>query len=97
MAPGPGRMSLRAPLFIVSLLGASASVMLGAACSDPKTEQPAAPAKGIGATAAPGPTLNSGDPRDGGTHASKDAAPAAPAYDGPVIGALFLQTGDKEV
>jgi lipoprotein-anchoring transpeptidase ErfK/SrfK len=66
-------------------LGASAVL---AACTDTKNEP--TPPKGSAAPAAP--TLSNGetrDPKDGGAHAIKDAAPA---YDGPLIGALFLQT-----
>ncbi|MEA2750294.1 MAG: hypothetical protein QOI41_4437 [Myxococcales bacterium] len=82
-------MSLR-PLFVLALasLGASASI---AACSEPKND-PAGQAKDV--PGAPNPTLNSGDARDGGkvtaAKEAKDAAP--PAYDGPLIAALFMQT-----
>jgi lipoprotein-anchoring transpeptidase ErfK/SrfK len=91
-------MSLR-PAFVIvaSVLGAFASVSVGA-CSDPKNEP--APTSPKDKTAA-SPTLNSGanDPHDGrdaeakSAHAPKDAGAATPApYDGPFIGALFLQT-----
>jgi lipoprotein-anchoring transpeptidase ErfK/SrfK len=85
-------MSLRLSLLVASsVLGAFASL---AACSDPKADA-GQPAPKETVTAAPNPTLNSGDARDAGAHAAnvKDAAPAAPPpYDGPYIGALFLQT-----
>lgn len=93
MRKGSSRMSFR-PVFAlaVTVLGASASI---AACTDSKNDSAAGgPTKST--PTAPNPTLNSGDSRDGGlgnAHAAKDAAPSAPpAYDGPLIGALFLQT-----
>ncbi|HSO31654.1 MAG TPA: L,D-transpeptidase [Labilithrix sp.] len=71
--------------------GALAAAGALAACSETKTD-PAAPKE---LPTAPVPTLSNGearDPKDAGAHALavKDAAPAA--YDGPLIGALFLQT-----
>ena len=71
-------------------LAASAGL---AACTDSKSDTaPKDPA------AAPGPTLSNGEARDPNArdgsstaaHAAKDAAVAP--YDGPLIGALFLQT-----
>jgi lipoprotein-anchoring transpeptidase ErfK/SrfK len=86
-------MSLR-PAFLLALaaLGASAAVST-AACSDSKTEPGAAPRHG--AQPQPSPTLNSGDHADAGAAGghpanAQDAAP--PAYEGPYIAALFLQT-----
>jgi lipoprotein-anchoring transpeptidase ErfK/SrfK len=88
-------MSLRPALVLTaSLLGASALAALSAACSDSKGDASSATPKQN--TASPGPTLNAGEAHDGGAHtahAAKDAAVAAPPpYDGPMIGALFLQT-----
>ena len=92
MQKAPGRMALRpAFLFAAAVLGASASV---AACSDSKSDSGA----GAKATTPPSPTLNSSEAHDGGAaalggHASKEAKDAAaPAYEGPFIAALFLQT-----
>ncbi len=91
MRKAPGRMALRpAFLFAAAVLGASASV---AACSDSKNDG------GTKTTPpTPSPTLNSSEAHDGGVsplgaHASKEAKDAAPpAYEGPYIAALFLQT-----
>lgn len=63
------------------------------ACTDSKSDAGATPGKT--APGASAPTLGAGDARDAGAHAAntKDAAaPVAPAYEGPYIGALFLQT-----
>ena len=85
-------MALRpAFLFAAAVLGASASV---AACTDSKSN-PGGTAKATPPT--PSPTLNSSDAHDAGAapavHAAKEAKDAAaPAYDGPYIAALFLQT-----
>jgi lipoprotein-anchoring transpeptidase ErfK/SrfK len=84
-------MPQRSTLVLVAL--ASGVLAAAAACSEPKRDPAPAPAK---ASAAPGTTLTSGDARDAearATHADKDAAAAVPApYDGPMIGALYLQT-----
>jgi len=76
---------------MIAMIASAASF---AACGDPKVDPaPAKPKDTTGARGtAPSPTLNSGAASDAGAHAHKDAAPAAPAYDGPYIGALFLQT-----
>ena len=71
--------------------GALAGALAIVACSETKTD-PAAP-KGSVTPAVP--TLSNGqsapEAKDAGAHAaSKDAA--VPVYDGPLIGALFLQT-----
>ncbi|MBX3185453.1 MAG: L,D-transpeptidase [Labilithrix sp.] len=84
-------MTFRRLFLLTSAVAATAGVI--AACADPKTDAPAPKAKEAAPTApvAPAaPTLNSGEARDAGVQAAKDAAP--PAYDGPMIGALFLQT-----
>ncbi|MBS2016144.1 MAG: L,D-transpeptidase [Deltaproteobacteria bacterium] len=79
----------------LAILGASASL---AACTDSTKPEapPAAPQPKAAAPAAP-PTLNNADARDAGAQAAaKDAkdraSPAPPPYDGPYIGALYLQT-----
>ncbi|MDB4935119.1 MAG: hypothetical protein JWP87_2091 [Labilithrix sp.] len=87
-------MSLR-PAFVIALaalatVGATATV---AACTDSKPDP--APGSAKETPAAPGPTLNSGDSHDAGARGASNAHvadAAAPAYDGPVIAALFLQT-----
>ena len=79
-------------------LGALAAAAALAACSE-KTDPgaPNAPKEGPAANpgAPGGPTPGNGEAhergaRDGGPQAAKDAPPAP--YDGPLIGALFLQT-----
>ncbi len=89
------RLAWSASALLLPALAASFAACT-AACGDPKAES--APARAKDTTgAAPNPTLNSGDARDAGAHASKDAASdqiraAPPPYAGPYIGALFLQT-----
>ena len=73
-------------------LGALAAAAALAACSETKSDPKENEAPGVGTVGAT-PRLSNADPsgaRDGGAHAAKDAAPAP--YDGPLIGALFLQT-----
>ncbi len=79
---------IRACALAIGAVGSAAAL---AACGESKTG-PAAPKDN---PSAPVPTLSNGDPSNakdaGAAHASvKDAAP--PVYDGPLIGALFLQT-----
>ncbi len=81
----------RAGALAFGALAAAAAVGALAACSETKTD-PAAPKDPVAPAV---PTLSNGQPvpdgKDAGAHAAlKDAA--APVYDGPLIGALFLQT-----
>jgi lipoprotein-anchoring transpeptidase ErfK/SrfK len=72
----------------VLALGALGAAAALAACSETKNDG-ATPKENPSAV----PTLSNGearDPKEAGAHAAKDAAP--PAYEGPLIGALFLQT-----
>ena len=81
--------SLRIRAYALAIGAASGAAAL-AACGESKTG-PATPKDN---PSAPVPTLSNGDPSNakdaGAAHAAKDAAP--PVYDGPLIGALFLQT-----
>jgi len=75
----------------VLAFGALAAAGALAACSETKTDA-STPKDSVTPAV---PTLSNGQPapdgKDGGAHAAvKDAA--APVYDGPLIGALFLQT-----
>ena len=79
---------IRACSLAFGVLGASTTL---AACTETKSEPPAPKTTPL----APVPTLSNGETRDAkdagaAAHAAKDAAP--PTYDGPLIGALFLQT-----
>ena len=80
---------IRACALAFGVLGASTALV---ACTETKSEPPGPKDNPL----APVPTLSNGEARDGkdgGAHAAKDAKDAAPAaYDGPLIGALFLQT-----
>ncbi len=84
--------------FVLSLglLGAVASVTAGAGCGGTKEDTPRAGDKGAKGVAPIHPTLTSGDAKDAGAQnasAAKEAKDAAaPPYDGPMIGALFMQT-----
>ncbi len=73
-------------------IGVAASL---AACTDSKPEAQKTPTPKAATPATP-PTLNAADARDASAHASKDPKESkdagAPAYDGPYIGALYLQT-----
>jgi lipoprotein-anchoring transpeptidase ErfK/SrfK len=85
-------MSLRSSFIVVAaVLGVFASA---SACTDPKKD--ALPTSRKDSKANPSPTLNSGEARDAEAKvalAAKDAAPPAPPpYDGPWIGALYMQT-----
>jgi lipoprotein-anchoring transpeptidase ErfK/SrfK len=72
---------------VLALMGVAGVTGAVGACSDPKTDSSPAPKD---PAPLPPPTLRSGDARDAGTVANKDAG-AAP-YTGPLLGALFLQT-----
>lgn len=83
------------PSFVLaaSVLGVVFAIPLGA-CTDPKRDFTPVSTQG---PAPPNPTLTSAEAKDAEAKVAqaevKDAAPRAPApYDGPMIGALFLQT-----
>lgn len=84
-------MRMRRTAFISLFALSAATAALAAACGQGKNDDgPNAPKTG---PVAPGPsshaTINSGDAKDGGAVAMKDAGVT---YDGPTIGALFMQT-----
>jgi len=78
----------------LAILGASAFLAACGESSKPETQKPASQQAKAPASPAVPPTLNNAGVGDAGSHAAakeaKDAAP--PVYDGPFIGALYLQT-----
>jgi len=76
----------------LTVLGAVACASLLGACTEPRSDAPAAPPPKPAAPApTTAPTLTNADAKDAGAQAKAvDAGPAP--YDGPYIGALYLQT-----
>jgi len=92
------RMSFRplisaAPVALATLAAVGIAASTISACSETKNDPASSPPKEV--PVAPNPTLSSADARDGGKVAAKDKDvkdAGAPAYDGPLIAALFMQT-----